>query len=161
MVVVGTNPRALRFARKIEARPELGYRISRGFVDGPWAGMEFSSRRAIPRRGPAGLPRFLREQVVDEVVIALPDGILLRQGGAHRHALRGASSQNPSSRFPIADRKPQFAFLLQVLVLTTKWAKIYQYQWKFLRLAGLQSHPLCHSLSKLLPNPKTTILQRL
>jgi FlaA1/EpsC-like NDP-sugar epimerase len=33
MVVVGTNPRALRFARKIEARPELGYRIA-GFVDG-------------------------------------------------------------------------------------------------------------------------------
>ena len=39
IVVVGTNPRALRFARKIEATPELGYRIV-GFVDGQWAGME-------------------------------------------------------------------------------------------------------------------------
>ena len=38
LVVVGTNPRAVRFARKMEARPDLGFRIA-GFVDGPWAGM--------------------------------------------------------------------------------------------------------------------------
>ena len=32
MLIVGTNPRAVHFARKIVARPELGYRIA-GFVD--------------------------------------------------------------------------------------------------------------------------------
>ena len=32
------KPGALRFARKVEARPGLGYRIV-GFVDGHWAGM--------------------------------------------------------------------------------------------------------------------------
>ena len=72
MVVVGTNPRAIRFARKIEFRPELGYRIV-GFVDGQWAGMgvfEQTGYRVVSDI--AGFPRFLREQVVDEVVIALP-----------------------------------------------------------------------------------------
>jgi exopolysaccharide biosynthesis polyprenyl glycosylphosphotransferase len=72
MVVVGTNPRAVHFARNIEARPELGYRIG-GFVDGQWAGMgvfERTGYRVVSDLG--GFPRFLREQVVDEVVIALP-----------------------------------------------------------------------------------------
>ncbi len=72
MVVVGTNPRAIRFARKVEFRPELGYRIV-GFVDGQWAGMggfEQTGYQVVSDL--AGFPRFLREQVVDEVVIALP-----------------------------------------------------------------------------------------
>ena len=72
IVVVGTNPRALRFARKIEATPELGYRIV-GFVDGQWAGMEeFEQTDYQVVSDLAGFPRFLREHVVDEVVIALP-----------------------------------------------------------------------------------------
>ncbi len=72
IVVVGTNPRALRFARKIESRPELGYRIV-GFVDRYWAGMGIFRQAGYPLVADfAGFPRFLREQVVDEVVIALP-----------------------------------------------------------------------------------------
>jgi len=72
LVVVGTNPRAVRFARRIEARPELGYRLV-GFVDCDWAGMgEF---RKSGYRLVADLKEFLlflRDQVVDEVLIALP-----------------------------------------------------------------------------------------
>jgi exopolysaccharide biosynthesis polyprenyl glycosylphosphotransferase len=72
IVVVGTNPRALGFARRIEATPELGYRIV-GFVDGQWAGMgAFEQTGYQVVSDLAGFPRFLREQVVDEVVIALP-----------------------------------------------------------------------------------------
>jgi exopolysaccharide biosynthesis polyprenyl glycosylphosphotransferase len=72
MVVVGTNPRALRFARNIESRPELGYRIA-GFVDGPWLGLGMFRQTGYPLVSDLpGFPRFLREQVVDEVVIALP-----------------------------------------------------------------------------------------
>ena len=72
MVVVGTNPRALRFARKIESRPELGYRIA-GFVDGPWLGLGMFRQTGYPLVSDlASFPSFLREQVVDEVVIALP-----------------------------------------------------------------------------------------
>jgi lipopolysaccharide/colanic/teichoic acid biosynthesis glycosyltransferase len=72
MVVIGTNPRALRFARNIEARAELGYRII-GFVDGHWPGMEAFQEAGYPVVSDIeGFPHFLREQVVDEVVIALP-----------------------------------------------------------------------------------------
>ena len=56
MVVVGTNPRAIRFARKIESSPELGYRIA-GFVDGPWAGHgNFPADGLSAGLGPGGLP---------------------------------------------------------------------------------------------------------
>ena len=70
MLVVGTNPRAIRFARKIESSPELGYRIA-GFVDVPWAGLGIFQQTgyALVSDLP-NFPRFLREQVVDEVVIA-------------------------------------------------------------------------------------------
>jgi exopolysaccharide biosynthesis polyprenyl glycosylphosphotransferase len=72
MVVVGTNPRALHFARKIEASVELGYRIV-GFVDDQWAGMGAFQEAGYPVVSDlAGFPRVLREHVVDEVVIALP-----------------------------------------------------------------------------------------
>jgi exopolysaccharide biosynthesis polyprenyl glycosylphosphotransferase len=72
MVVVGTNSRALRFARKIEARAELGYRIV-GFVDRPWVGIGAFREAGYPVVSDfEGFPRFLREHVVDEVVIALP-----------------------------------------------------------------------------------------
>lgn len=72
MVVVGTNPRALRFARKIEARAELGYRII-GFVDSHWPGMRTFQESGYPVVSDVeGFPHFLRGHVVDEVVIALP-----------------------------------------------------------------------------------------
>ena len=72
MVVVGTNARALRFARRIESRPELGYRIA-GFVDVPWRGLGMFQQTGYRLVSDfSSFPRFLREQVVDEVVIALP-----------------------------------------------------------------------------------------
>ena len=72
MVVVGTNARALRFARRIESRPELGYRIA-GFVDVPWLGLGMFQQTGYRLVSDfSSFPRFLREQVVDEVVIALP-----------------------------------------------------------------------------------------
>jgi exopolysaccharide biosynthesis polyprenyl glycosylphosphotransferase len=72
MLLVGTNARAVDFARKIEAKPDLGYRIL-GFVDEPWAGTETFEATGYPLVADfTSLPDFLREQVVDEVVIALP-----------------------------------------------------------------------------------------
>jgi exopolysaccharide biosynthesis polyprenyl glycosylphosphotransferase len=72
LLIVGTNPRAVAFARQIDARPELGYQIL-GFAD---------DRRDTPqddyltRYGLvcdlAGFTSFLRTHVVDEVVVALP-----------------------------------------------------------------------------------------
>jgi exopolysaccharide biosynthesis polyprenyl glycosylphosphotransferase len=72
MLIVGTNPRAVRFARSIEGMPELGYRLV-GFVDDQWAGIKdflatgYSFATDLDR-----FPTFLREHVVDEVALALP-----------------------------------------------------------------------------------------
>ncbi len=74
VLVVGTNLRAIDYAEQMEARPELGYRVI-GFVDDDWSGLaafQESGRRIVAT--PAGLLEFLRGQVVDEVVVALPMG---------------------------------------------------------------------------------------
>lgn len=72
MLIVGTGKRAVQFAEKIQASPELGYRVM-GFADRPWYGID-----QFRQTGHAlvcdldSLPEFLRKNVVDEVVIALP-----------------------------------------------------------------------------------------
>ncbi len=75
VLIVGTNSRAEDYALKVEAHPELGYQVI-GFVDGDWSGLEDFKRhtgRAVVA-APEQLPEFLRANVVDEVVIALPLG---------------------------------------------------------------------------------------
>ena len=72
LVVVGTNARALRFVDLVESKPTLGYQI-KGFVDEEWSGT--AAFCATGRKLVAGLANFdsyLRGNVVDEVVIALP-----------------------------------------------------------------------------------------
>jgi exopolysaccharide biosynthesis polyprenyl glycosylphosphotransferase len=72
MLIVGTNSRALEFTKRIEARPELGYRIV-GFVDEEWSGLgAFNASGYSIVSNLANFPSLLRTSVVDEVVIALP-----------------------------------------------------------------------------------------
>jgi exopolysaccharide biosynthesis polyprenyl glycosylphosphotransferase len=72
MLIVGTNPRAVLFAKELESQSELGYRIL-GFVDKKWAGMdEFRKSGFAFACDFKNFPSFVRENVVDEVVIALP-----------------------------------------------------------------------------------------
>jgi exopolysaccharide biosynthesis polyprenyl glycosylphosphotransferase len=72
MVIVGTNGRALEFARRLDSHPEHGYRIS-GFVDHNWPGMEaFRGAGYVLASDFGTFPQFLRNSVVDEVVVALP-----------------------------------------------------------------------------------------
>lgn len=72
MLIVGSNGRAIRFARAIEGRPELGYRII-GFADRPWKGAEELNKYGYSLVSDLEtLPLFLRHNVVDEVVLALP-----------------------------------------------------------------------------------------
>lgn len=72
LLIVGTNSRAIQFAKSIPHRPEWACRVT-GFADDDWAGVE-----AVREAGFevvcdfAGLPTFLRRNVVDEVMIALP-----------------------------------------------------------------------------------------
>lgn len=72
LLIVGTNPRALRFARSIEQRSDLGYRIL-GFVDIEWSGMEKFIQENLPLIGNFDdFAALLRRYVVDEVMIFLP-----------------------------------------------------------------------------------------
>jgi exopolysaccharide biosynthesis polyprenyl glycosylphosphotransferase len=72
MLIVGTNERAIEFARRITERPELGYQIA-GFVDDDWAGIHnFEATGHTRCCAFAGLADFLRNNVVDEAAIYLP-----------------------------------------------------------------------------------------
>jgi exopolysaccharide biosynthesis polyprenyl glycosylphosphotransferase len=72
VLILGTNSRALSFASRIEAKPELGYRVL-GFVDDEWdgiAGFLGAGYNFCCNFG--GLPEFLRRNVVDEIAFYLP-----------------------------------------------------------------------------------------
>jgi exopolysaccharide biosynthesis polyprenyl glycosylphosphotransferase len=72
MLVIGTNSRAVEFARRIQTKPELGYRLM-GFVDDDWRGMAEFKQTAFPLVSDhSGLAEFLRRNVVDEVAMFLP-----------------------------------------------------------------------------------------
>jgi exopolysaccharide biosynthesis polyprenyl glycosylphosphotransferase len=72
LLIVGTNPRALDFASLIPQRPEWGYQLT-GFADDEWPGLDQFHSSGFPLVCDFdGLPMFLRRNIVDEVVIALP-----------------------------------------------------------------------------------------
>jgi exopolysaccharide biosynthesis polyprenyl glycosylphosphotransferase len=72
ILIVGTNPRAVQFAEKMRQNPALGYRVM-GFVDQEWSGLTEFRRAGFDLACDFdGLPAFLRANVVDEVVVALP-----------------------------------------------------------------------------------------
>jgi exopolysaccharide biosynthesis polyprenyl glycosylphosphotransferase len=72
VLILGTNARAVNFARKIETMPEHGCRLL-GFVDDDWSGMrEFEESGFRLVCDLEGLPEFLRKNVVDEIAIYLP-----------------------------------------------------------------------------------------
>ncbi len=72
ILIVGTNPQAVQFARKMRDSQFLGYRVI-GFVDQEWPGLtEFSQSGFSLACNFDNLLTFLRSTVVDEVVVALP-----------------------------------------------------------------------------------------
>jgi exopolysaccharide biosynthesis polyprenyl glycosylphosphotransferase len=74
MLIIGTNPRAVDFARRISQSRDRGYRIL-GFVDDEWPGMaEFRKKEFQLVSNYDGLKEFLRRNVVDEVTVYLPFG---------------------------------------------------------------------------------------
>jgi len=72
LLVVGSNRRAIQFAKTIQSRPDLGYRVI-GFADSPWSGTEELAKHGFTLVSDLdNLPQFLRHSVVDEVALALP-----------------------------------------------------------------------------------------
>jgi exopolysaccharide biosynthesis polyprenyl glycosylphosphotransferase len=79
VLVIGTNARAVDCANRLSKRPELGYRVL-GFVDQPWDGIEEFRRSGHTLVSDFDqVASFLRNTVVDEVVIALPMRSLHRE----------------------------------------------------------------------------------
>jgi exopolysaccharide biosynthesis polyprenyl glycosylphosphotransferase len=72
ILVVGTNARAIAFANGVVARPELGYRLV-GFADNAWVGPTVAENAAGGLVSDLrGFRSYLRDHVIDEVMIALP-----------------------------------------------------------------------------------------
>jgi exopolysaccharide biosynthesis polyprenyl glycosylphosphotransferase len=72
ILIVGTNARAIHFAQMIESQKEIGYRIL-GFIDKEWEGIKDFKRNGYKLVTDfSGFPAYLRNNVVDEVMIALP-----------------------------------------------------------------------------------------
>jgi exopolysaccharide biosynthesis polyprenyl glycosylphosphotransferase len=72
VLILGTNSRAIEFAKRIEEKHELGYRVL-GFVDDDWDGTpEFLCSGYEIRCDSKGLSEYLRRNVIDEVAIYLP-----------------------------------------------------------------------------------------
>jgi exopolysaccharide biosynthesis polyprenyl glycosylphosphotransferase len=72
VLIIGTNRRAIQFAEKLLSSPELGYRLI-GFVDNEW--IEIDNLRNNKNRLVCNLDNFqsfIRNKIVDEVIIALP-----------------------------------------------------------------------------------------
>ncbi|WP_263353196.1 sugar transferase [Acidicapsa acidisoli] len=78
MLILGTNPRAVDFARRICANKTRGYHLL-GFVDNDWPGisaLDEANFKVVSDY--AGLAEYLRRNVVDEVAIYLPFGSFYR-----------------------------------------------------------------------------------
>jgi exopolysaccharide biosynthesis polyprenyl glycosylphosphotransferase len=72
LLVIGTNARAMTLVQRIQGKPELGYRLL-GFADEEWAGLDDFKKQGYPLvTDLEELPSYVRRNVVDEVVLALP-----------------------------------------------------------------------------------------
>ncbi len=72
VLIIGSNQRAMTFARKLQNSRQMGYRVI-GFVDQSWAGAEQLRENGFQLVCDFdGVQEFLRSNVVDEVVMALP-----------------------------------------------------------------------------------------
>jgi exopolysaccharide biosynthesis polyprenyl glycosylphosphotransferase len=81
VLIVGTGKAALTFAAELQKVPELGFEIV-GFVDDDWAGID-----AFHRAGHRlvsdlkNVSDFLRDEIVDDLVIAAPLSVLMDNVG--------------------------------------------------------------------------------
>jgi len=71
ILILGTNRRAIEFARRLEQTPELGYRLL-GFVDEQWHEPAILKIKYPLCCDFEGLAEYLRRNVVDEVANYLP-----------------------------------------------------------------------------------------
>jgi len=110
LLIVGTNSRAIQFARKIESEPELGYVIL-GFVDVDWK--EFEEFQNTDYKWVSdfnGFTEFIRNNVVDEVLMSLPVKSLYQETSKIMNACekQGILVQHLSNIFNTKNAKLKF-----------------------------------------------------
>jgi exopolysaccharide biosynthesis polyprenyl glycosylphosphotransferase len=72
ILVLGTNDRAIDFARKLKEQPERGYSLL-GFMDAYWPRLPQFQKTGLAFLGDVSeLPAYLRVSVVDEIAMFLP-----------------------------------------------------------------------------------------
>ena len=80
VLIVGTSPRALRFAARIEQDPDSHTKVI-GFVDDAWPGItDFQEAGGHVVCDQKNFASFVRDTVVDEVLITLPPSVLRKPG---------------------------------------------------------------------------------
>ena len=72
VLIIGTNPRAIQFTKKLLATPELGYHLV-GFADNDWMGLDKFEKNGFQLVCDLdNFQSFIRDNVVDEVIVVLP-----------------------------------------------------------------------------------------
>lgn len=72
MLIVGTNSRAIEFANRLKSKKQLGFSII-GFADDEWSGVKAIQETGLQIVSDLkNLPEFIRNNVIDEVMICLP-----------------------------------------------------------------------------------------
>jgi exopolysaccharide biosynthesis polyprenyl glycosylphosphotransferase len=126
-IIVGTNNRAQTFASLIQQKPELGYHLL-GFVDDAWSGSEGMVKDRPDIIAPLnGIQEFLRQTIIDEVIIGLPIKSFYHTITA---IVRACEEQGITSRFIMTDlfdvniAKSQAGTLEGIPVLTLSSAPV-------------------------------------
>jgi exopolysaccharide biosynthesis polyprenyl glycosylphosphotransferase len=98
-LVAGTGPRALALARQLEADPESDVQVV-GFVDDDWPGMAaFRHPDRLVVADLKNLASFVRDHVVDEIVIALPLDVMNK---CRRELFTVCREYGITMRFPVS-----------------------------------------------------------
>jgi exopolysaccharide biosynthesis polyprenyl glycosylphosphotransferase len=71
VVIIGTNQNAHQFAERIKNEPELGY-LFKGFVDNEWHVQPSNQTNFKLLSNLGNFSKYLRDNIVDEVIICLP-----------------------------------------------------------------------------------------
>lgn len=71
VLIVGSGRKAIEFADKVQEKKELGCHVI-GFVDDKWVGQDNNGNGHTMLGGFQDVPEILRNNVVDEIIVALP-----------------------------------------------------------------------------------------
>jgi exopolysaccharide biosynthesis polyprenyl glycosylphosphotransferase len=120
LLIAVTNARAIKIAQTIHSKPGLGY-ILLGFVDEDWQGIEAVKTNGFETVSDfKHLKSYLREHVVDEVIIALPLKSMYTQAAKVLASCeeQGIIIRHHVDMFPVKIARPQRNYLDDIPVIT-------------------------------------------